>query len=131
MSRRRIRGKCFDPLEAWIAPPQLMIKRGRAGHIEDEADESSCCWVTKMVVRRRSEVRAEMFGLDRHTYVVMLQMKLPAGLLNALWYLTRRARAFSARDLDFIEWFAGVGNVHAAMEIAGYASVKCDIEFDR
>ena len=140
MTRRRVRGKSFDPLEAWIAPPQLKIRRGHAGHIEalpplaqrPEAEDDGCieAIVTKMVVRRRSHIRAEQFGLDPQTYVTMLRMKLPAGLLNVSWWL-RKARASSARDLDFIEWFAGIGNIHAAMELAGYASVKCDIDFDR
>ena len=51
-------------------------------------------------------------------------------LLNLHDWLIR-ANVSSVRDVDYIEWFAGVGNVHFAMETAGYAAVKRVIEFDR
>ena len=132
--RRRLRCKSLDPQEAWVRPPALKIRRGRGGHIVDvppplidDMDSEDVTIVKYVVVRRWS--RAEQFGLDHCTYIKIQQMKLPAGLLDVCWWL-RQARASCARDLDFIEWFAGVGHVFKAMIEAWFSAVKCDIKFD-
>ena len=88
-ARRRLRCKSLDPQEAWVTPPALKIRRGRGGHIVDfppplidDMDSEDVTMITYVVVRRRSERRAEQFALDHCTYIKMQQIKLPAGLLN-------------------------------------------------
>ena len=121
--RRRLRCKSLDPDEAWLPPPALKFHRGARQVFDDAVEEVTI--VSCVVVRRRSEIRAEQFGLEHDVYVKMQKMKLPAGLMNINWWL-RQTRASSARDLDFVEWFAGVGNVHKAMIEAGYAVCLSD-----
>ena len=172
-----MRGKSLDPLEAWVAPPQLKSQRiwtpsdglisapGSPRHksqrscdaeqadlaaiasearLLSELGSCSACIIVgddddhtveevaiiSVVRRRKGEIRAEQFGLEPKVYCTMLKMRLPPGLLNVHDWLIR-AKASSVRDVDYIEWFAGVSNVHLAVEIAAYVAVKCDIAFDR
>ena len=86
--------------------------------------------IQKIVIRRTSRVRSETMFLCHDIYCKMKKCQLPFALFNLIWWLARRAKASNEENVDHIEWFAGVANIHKAMEQLGLHSVALDVKYD-
>ena len=54
----------------------------------------------------------------------------PLALFNVIWWLAEVGKASCKQTIDHIEWFAGVANIHKAMQKLGLHSVAVDITHD-
>ena len=57
----------------------------------------------------------------------MIQWGVPIAIFNICYWLCRNSESWGVADIDFIEWFAGVGMVHKAFERRGFVSLAYDI----
>ena len=116
--RRRIRGKTSKRvLLDWNS--------------DSDSDESaSSVQIIREVIRRKSRVRAESLCICHDVYVRMKKNNLPYALFNMIWWIIYRCSGSSTQNLDHVEWFAGVSNIHKAMLELGFRSLAVDIKKD-
>ena len=74
--------------------------------------------------------KAAVFGIRPHVFKILLVLGAPPLLFNMLWAMHTSDTFTNERNLDFVEVFAGVANVHLAMERAQYASCSYDVIYD-
>lgn len=81
------------------------------------------------VVRRSSEVLAEACGITAPEVRALHRLGAPPILF---WLLAVLLRMLGPRslDLDCVEWYSGVGEVHAAMQRRFFASLPYDVIHD-
>ena len=82
-----------------------------------------------VVVRRSSEVLAEACGITAPEVRALHRLGAPPILF---WLLAVLLRMLGPRslDLDCVEWYSGVGEVHAAMQWRFFASLPYDVIHD-
>ena len=100
--RRRITGKRRDP--DW--EPQLGLQK-RSPRL------------------RKLSLRAAYIGTDVRTFVRLQKLQVPIALFHILNFLSC-ASVVHQRDLDFVEYFSGLGEVHHAFSRAGCAAAGYD-----
>ena len=116
--RRRIQGKTSE---------RVLLDRNS----DSDSDESaSSLHIIRTIIRRKSRVRAESLCLCHDVYVRMKKNNLPYALFNMIWWIIYRGSGSSTQNLDHVEWFAGVSNIHKAMLELGLRSVAVDIKKD-
>ena len=121
--RRRANRKSSEP------PTQKVLVSRNEESDSDESD-SSAVLIQKIVIRRTSRVRSETMFLCHDIYCKMKKCQLPFALFNLIWWLARRAKASNEENVDHIEWFAGVANIHKGMKKLGLHSVALDVRYD-
>lgn len=124
--RRRINGKAPEP------PRQKVLVSRHADSDNDESAESDDDVVVciRTVIRRKSRVRCDAMLLCHDVCIRMKRHTVPFALFNMIWRLARKAQGSSEQNLDHIEWFAGVANIHKAMNKLSFRSVALDITYD-
>ena len=121
--RRRISNKA-------PAPPARRVLVSRNDDSDSDESVNSNPVIMKMIIRKKSRVRSECMGIAHDTYTKMKGCQLPWALFNLIWWLANVAKASCEQNIDHIEWFAGVGNVHRAMLQLGLDSVAVDVKYD-
>ena len=76
-------------------------------------------------------LRAASYGLVLPVFLSMIALGVPVPLFNILYALHRSPEAAEFAQLDFIEWYSGVGQIRDAMLRRGYAACGFDIGEDR
>ena len=80
--------------------------------------------------RTTAELQAAHFGLHPISFKLLLLMGVPPILFNILWRLHVSPSFSDETNIEFIEVFAGIGNVHRFMQENAYSSCAFDVIYD-
>ena len=79
---------------------------------------------------RRAET-AEILGLDLAVYLRLILMGTPVILYEVLKYTTRISKLNGRCDVDFLEFFCGVGSLVRPCQDLGMTAIGYDLLCDR
>ena len=60
-------------------------------------------------------LRASRYGLKAHVFQRMVFLGVPCFILNCIWLLYNDVNCTDARDLDYVEFMSGEGNIFGSM----------------
>ena len=108
-----------------VAAPAVYISDDEVSDDSDDKDE------IKRVRHRASDAHGAKRGLTGREFRKMARLGLPIFMMNILLFLFGSSQTINSRNLDNIEFFAGVSAIHRAALDLQLASCRYDIIFNQ